>query len=280
MPYIEPVFQYWPLMSPPDRRAAVLAGGHILKTVVLDDPHNFNFNFREGVDLRAAITAQPAGLKGNQAADQLSIRDVKWHGGSTIFTACANGKIFAYDVTRVGSGAAEPLEYMQMQEDSRQVNTLDVNPHLKSWLLSGSQDGMARVFDTAAPLQGRSGGITFRQRFAPLKCIDSVRQVKWSPKVGHEMACCTEGGVVLKWDVRQPARPLLRINAHEKACASIAWHPDGNHLISAGRDTKLHVWDLSSSADKRQKPKWSVTTPAPIWTIAWRPGLWSATAQK
>ncbi|KAF5662756.1 hypothetical protein FHETE_7862 [Fusarium heterosporum] len=262
----------------PDRRTAILAGGHILKTVVLDDPSNFNFNFREGVDLRAVITAQPAGLKGNQAADQLSIRDVKWHGSSTIFTACANGKIFAYDVARVGSGAAEPLEYMQTQEDSRQVNTLDVNPHLKSWLLSGSQDGMARVFDTAAPIQGR-GGITFRQRFAPLKCIDSVRQVKWSPKVGHEMACCTEGGVVLKWDVRQPARPLLRINAHEKACASIAWHPDGNHLISAGRDTKLHVWDVSGTADKRQKPKWSVTTPAPIWTIAWRPGLWSATAQ-
>lgn len=262
----------------PDRRAAVLAGGHILKTVVLDDPSNFNFNFREGVDLRAVITAQPAGIKGNQAADQLSIRDVRWHGGSTIFTACANGKIFAYDITRIGSGSAEPLEYMQTQEDSRQVNTLDVNPHLKSWLLSGSQDGMARVFDTSAPIQGR-GGITFRQRFAPLKCIDSVRQVKWSPKVGHEMACCTEGGVVLKWDVRQPARPLLRINAHEKACASIAWHPDGNHLISAGRDTKLHVWDLSSTADKRQKPKWSVTTPAPIWTIAWRPGLWSATAQ-
>ncbi|CAG1994854.1 unnamed protein product [Fusarium graminearum] len=263
----------------PDRRAAVLGSGHILKTVVLDDPTNFNFNFREGVDLRAVITAQPAGIKGNQAADQLSIRDVKWHGGSTIFTACANGKIFAYDVNRVGTGAGEPLEYMQMQEDSRQVNTLDVNPHLKSWLLSGSQDGMTRVFDTAAPIQSRSGGITFRQRFAPLKCIDSVRQVKWSPKVGHEMACCTEGGVVLKWDVRQPGRPLLRINAHEKACASIAWHPDGNHLISGGRDTKLHVWDLSSSADKRQKPKWSVTTPAPIWTIAWRPGLWSATAQ-
>jgi WD40 repeat protein len=262
----------------PDRRTAILAGGHILKTVVLDDPSNFNFNFREGVDLRAVITAQPAGLKGNQAADQLSIRDVKWHGGSTIFTACANGKIFAYDVARVGSGAADPLEYMQTQEDSRQVNTLDVNPHLKTWLLSGSQDGMARVFDTAAPIQGR-GGITLRQRFAPLKCIDSVRQVKWSPKVGHEMACCTEGGVVLKWDVRQPARPLLRINAHEKACASIAWHPDGNHLISAGRDTKLHVWDVGSTADKRQKPKWSVTTPAPIWTIAWRPGLWSATAQ-
>ncbi|KAI8654663.1 hypothetical protein NCS57_01213100 [Fusarium keratoplasticum] len=263
----------------PDRRAAVLAGAHILKTVVLDDPHNFNFNFREGVDLRAVITAQPTTSKGSQVADQLSIRDVKWHGGSTIFTACANGKIFAYDVARVGSGAAEPLEYIQMQEDSRQVTTLDVNPHLKSWLLSGSQDGIARVFDTSTAVPGRSGGVTFRQRFAPLKCIDPVRQVKWSPKVGHEMACCTEGGVVLKWDVRQPGRPLLRINAHEKACASIAWHPDGNHLVSGGADTKLHAWDLGNTADKRQKPKWSVTTPAPIFSIAWRPGLWSATAQ-
>ncbi|KAI5459114.1 hypothetical protein BGZ63DRAFT_390311 [Mariannaea sp. PMI_226] len=263
----------------PDRRAAVLGGAHILKTLVLDDPQSSNFNFHEGVDLRAVITAQTSGPKGGSIADQLSIRDVKWHGSSTIFTACANGKIFTYDVTRVGSGAAEPLEYIQMQEDSRQINTLDVNPHLKSWLLSGSQDGMARVFDTSAPLQSRSAGITFRQRFAPLKCIDSVRQVKWSPKVGHEMACCTEGGVVLKWDVRQPSRPLLRINAHEKACASIAWHPDGTHLISGGWDTKLHVWDLGATADKRQKPKYTVSTPAPIFTIAWRPGLWSATAQ-
>lgn len=83
-----------------------------------------------------------------------------------------------------------------------------------------------------------------------------MRQVKWSPKLGHEMACCTEGGVVLKWDIRRPTRPLLRINAHEKACSSISWHPDGTHLISAGRDSKLYVWDLGNTfADKRQKPK-------------------------
>lgn len=264
----------------PDGRAAVLGGAHILKTLMVDDPDSTNFSFHEGVDLRAVITSQSPGPKGASTADQLSIRDVKWHGQSNIFTACANGKIFAYDLARVGSGAAEPLEYIQMQEDSRQINTLDVNPHLGRWLLSGSQDGMARVFDTSSPQQGRSGGITFRQRFAPLKCIDSVRQVKWSPKIGHELACCTEGGVVLKWDARNPTRPLLRINAHEKACASISWHPDGTHLISGGWDTKLHVWDLGKDADKRQKAKYTISTPAPIFTVAWRPGLWSATAQK
>ncbi|POR37833.1 Putative WD repeat-containing protein, partial [Tolypocladium paradoxum] len=264
----------------PDRRAAVLAGPHILKTVALDTPGSSSFSFSEGIDVRAAITTrQAANPRASVVADQLNIRDVKWHGNSTIFTACASGKIFAYDLARLGAGGSEPLEYIQMQEDSRQVNTLDVNPHLKSWVLSGSQDGTARVFDASTPIQNRAGVLTFRQRFAPLRCIDSVRQVKWSPKVGHEMACCTEGGVVLKWDVRQPSRPLLRINAHEKACSAIAWHPDGIHLMSAGWDTKLHTWDLGGTADKRQKPKWTISTPAPVSAIAWRPALWSATAQ-
>lgn len=267
----------------PDHRAVVLGGPHVLKTIVSDSSvdSNFSFKFTDGVDVRAAITAQkPSGSGGSLVADQLNIRDVKWQGASTVFTACAAGRIFAYDVARLGSGgASDPLDYIQIQEDSRQVNSLDVNPHLKSWVLSGSQDGIVRVFDVSAPLQTRAGFLTFRQRYSQLKTNDSVRQVKWSPKVGHEMACCTDSGVIMKWDVRQSSRPLMRINAHEKSCSAIAWHSDGVHLISAGWDAKLHVWDFGTSADKRQKPKWSVTTPAPVTTVAWRPGLWSATAQ-
>lgn len=263
----------------PDRRAAVLAGPHVLKSVVLDDSAASSFSFVEGVDVRAAIaTRQTIGPRTNVVADQLNIRDVKWHGTSTIYTACGSGKVFAYDLARIGAGGSEPLDYILMQEDSRQINSLDVNPHLKSWLLSGGQDGTARVFDTSNPVPSRVG-ISFRQRFAPLRCIDPIRQVQWSPKMGHEVACCTESGVVMKWDVRQPSRPVLRINAHEKTCSAIAWHPDGVHLISAGGDTKIHVWDLGNTADKRQKPKWTISAPAPVAAVAWRPGLWSASAQ-
>ncbi|RCI12849.1 hypothetical protein L249_0708 [Ophiocordyceps polyrhachis-furcata BCC 54312] len=254
------------LDAAPDRRAAVLGGPHILKTVVLDA----GFGPADGVDIRAAIASR------QRASDQLSIRDVKWHGHSTIFTACAGGRIFSYDLSRLG---AEPLEAVQIHEDSRQVSSLDVNPHLRTWLLSGSHDGTARVFDTLKQVQSRTGVLTFCRRFGPLRCIDPVRQVRWSPRLGHEMACCTDAGVVLKWDVRQPSKPLLRINAHEKACVAIAWHPDGVHLLSAGWDTKLHVWDLGASADKRQRPKWSIAAPAPFAAAAWRPGLWSASSQ-
>nr|XP_036578533.1 WD repeat domain-containing protein [Colletotrichum truncatum]KAF6785828.1 WD repeat domain-containing protein [Colletotrichum truncatum] len=187
------------LDTSPDHRTAIIAGRHILKTVVFD-----GLSVSEGIDVRAAITAQSASSKGASSsltADQLSIRDVK------------------------------------------------------------------------------SGGLTYSPRGA-YKCnADGVRQVKWSPKDGFYFACGTESGVVLKWDVRKIAQPLLKIPAHDKACASISWHPDGNHLISGGWDSKCAVWDMSKNADKRQKPRWLVYTPAPVSAVAWRPGLWSASAQ-
>ncbi|CRK18499.1 hypothetical protein BN1708_012358, partial [Verticillium longisporum] len=261
--------------APADRRSVVLASRHVLKTVVFD-----GLNIVDGVDVRAAIVSASNPNKGasSATADQLSVKEVKWHKDSTIFTACTNGKIFSYDLARIAAGGC-PMDCVQMREDSRQVNTLDINPHRPSLLLSGSQDGFVRYFDIRAPVQSRAGGMTYQAK-AAFKCnADGVRQVRWSPKEGMYLACGTDGGVVLKWDLRKPTTPLLRITAHEKACTSISWHPDGNHLVSGGMDQKCAVWDFSKDADKRQKPKWSIQTPAPVSVVSWRPGLWSASAQ-
>lgn len=252
----------------PNGHFAVLASRHVLRTVSVD-----------GLAIKDVIDVRPL-LTGN--TDQYSIRDVKWGtgpGSSTIFTACAGGKIFQYDLTRTGASATagRGVDSIQIREDSRQVNTLDVNPHRGTWLLSGSLDGIVRCFDIRSPAQTRTG-LTFRAIQA-FKCnADGVRQVQWSPKDGFIFACATEQGVVIKWDIRKATAPLLRINAHD-TCSAIAWHPDGEHLLSAGWDGKCHVWDMSKNADKRQKPKWSIATPAPVSALAWRPGQWSATAQ-
>ncbi|KAI1323391.1 hypothetical protein F5Y16DRAFT_346327 [Xylariaceae sp. FL0255] len=256
-------------------RIVVLGGRHVLKTLHLDD----GLNVREGVDVRAAITAHHAA---SLASDQLSIKDVKVadsHGAEpTIFTACANGKIFMYDVSRLALRL--PLDFVQTTDGSRQVNKLDINPHRATWMLAGGQDGIVRCFDIKAPATGRNGP-TFRA-FSSIRCnADAVRDLKWAPKDGMVFACATESGAVMKWDIRKPTAPLLKINAHDaqKGVTSIAWHFDGNHLISAGFDQKCHVWDLSKNAEKRQKPKWSIHAPSPINNVSWRPGLWSATAQ-
>ncbi|KAI0533832.1 hypothetical protein GGR58DRAFT_485268 [Xylaria digitata] len=263
----------------PDGRIAVLGGRHVLKTIHID-----GLNIKEGIDVRSAITSQFAnkGSAASLASEQLSIKDVKvatHHGAEpTIFTACANGKIFMYDVNRLASGLG--LEFIQSSDGSRQVNKLDFNPHRGTWMLSGGQDGVVRCFDVKAPVVGRNG-LTFRT-FQALRCnADGVRDLKWAPKDGMMLACATESGAILKWDIRRPTTPLLKINAHDpqKGVSSISWHPDGDHLISAGFDGKCYVWDLSKNAEKRQKAKWTINAPAPVTSVSWRPGLWSATAQ-
>ncbi|KAI0457449.1 hypothetical protein F5B21DRAFT_464473 [Xylaria acuta] len=262
-----------------DGRIAVLAGRHILKTIRID-----GLDIKEGVDVRAAITSYFAnkGSATSLASEQLSIKDVKIatsRGAEpTIFTACANGKIFMYDVNRLAAGFG--LEFVQSSEGSRQVNKLDFNPHGGTWLLSGGQDGVVRCFDVRTPVAGRNGP-TFRIFQALRGNSDAVRDLKWAPKDALMFACGTESGAILKWDVRKPSTPLLKINGHDpqKGVSSVSWHPDGDHVISAGLDGKCYVWDLSKNAEKRQKAKWSINAPAPVTSVSWRPGLWSATAQ-
>ncbi|KAI1175526.1 hypothetical protein F4777DRAFT_549605 [Nemania sp. FL0916] len=257
----------------PDGRLAVLGGRHVLKTIRIDGAA-----ISEAIDVRAAITSQLA----NRGSEHLSIKDVKLatnHGAEpAVFTACANGRVFMYDLNRLAAGLA--LEFLQIAEGSRQINKLDFNPHRGTWLLAGGQDGTVRCFDIRGPPSGRHGP-AFRVLQALRGNSDSVRDVKWAPKDGMVFACGTESGAIVKWDIRKANIPLLRINAHDtqKGVSSISWHPDGDHLISAGFDAKCYVWDLSKNAERRQRAKWTINAPAPVTSVAWRPGLWSATAQ-
>lgn len=264
----------------PDGHSAILAGRHILRVINLQGT-----SIQPGIDLRAAILAQPVVKNSmNSTTDQLSIKDVKWlkgRGDTTIFTACANGKIFQYDLTRLGGGPdGAPMEVIHMREDSRQINVLDINPR-SSRLLAGSQDGIVRCFDIMNPVRTHTGHLTFRAVQA-FKCnAGGIQSLQWSqnPEGAFYFACGTDQGVVLKWDIRKATAPVLRINAHDKACTSLAWHPDGDHLVSAGWDRRCCVWDVSHTADRRQKPKCVINTPAPVADLAWRPATWSATAQ-
>lgn len=263
----------------PDGHSAILASRHTLQTISIQGT-----SVQPGVDLRAAILAQPVVRNSTvSVSDQLSIRDVKWlrgRGDTTIFTACANGKIFQYDLTRLGGGAdGAPMEVIHMREDSRQMNTLDINPS-SSKMLAGSQDGIVRCFDIMNPVRTHTGHLTFRAIQA-FKCnAGGIQCLQWSPNIegAFYFACGTDQGVIMKWDIRKSTAPVLRINAHD-AVTSLAWHFDGDHLVSAGWDKKCCVWDVSATAEKRQKPKCIINTPAPVADLAWRPATWSATAQ-
>lgn len=245
----------------------MIAGEALFKTLQIDGS-----TITEETDLRSAIATQISSHDNALAAfnDQLNIKAVRWSHSeldTTIITASGNGIVTLYDLNRVGTG----VEIGRIKEHARQVHKLAINPFKANWLLSASQDGTARVFDI------RQAALSSWHVF---KCnADAVRDIKWSPTDGFKFACCTASGTVLGWDIRKPNAPIIKISAHDSACLSISWHPDGEHLISGGLDQKCYVWDLSGKAEKRQRPKYTIATPAPVSIVSWRPPCWSSTAQ-
>ena len=199
----------------------------------------------------------------------MAANDVKWSHGrfeSTIATAAANGQIVVYDINRPG------VELARLHEHNRQVHRVAFNPHQGALLLSGSQDATIRLWDLR-DVAGDRSVMTCRSRYKYPGNNEGIRDLKWSPTNGVEFAAATDNGVIQRWDFRRDNAPLLKINAHEKTCHSIDWHPDGKHLASGGADKNMKVWDFSST-DRRMKSCWQLRAPKGILNVRWRPACW------
>ncbi|KAK6612305.1 WD domain-containing protein [Botrytis cinerea] len=212
----------------PDGSRAVVAGPKVFKIVKTEGS-----KITEDIDLRTSTSSYPTGHDGAAAtSDQLNIRAVRWSHtqfSSTIVTAGGNGRITVYDLNRAGG---EGFELARIQEHPRQVHKLAINSFKGNWFLSASQDGSVKCFDLRDT----------RRSVATYRCnADAVRDVKWSPTDGMEFACSTDAGILQKWDFRKSNAPIMKITAHNSAVFSISWHPDGDHIISGGKDQQCHV---------------------------------------
>lgn len=260
----------------PDRTHAVLAGHNILKTIqVSDSACAEDFNLRTSIIAYAATHEASGNAIGGKHKDQWAANDVKWSHGqysSMIATAAANGQIVVYDINRAG------VEIARLHEHNRQVHRIGFNPYKGQLMLSGSQDGTIRLWDLR-DLAGDRSVTTCQSRRKFSGNSDGIRDIRWSPADGMEFALGTDNGVIQRWDFRNDKTPLLRASAHEnKTCYSIDWHPDGKHLVSAGADKNIKVWDFSSS-DRRKKHIWEIRAPQAVLNVRWRPPCWSSNKQ-
>ncbi|KAI2480442.1 WD40 repeat protein [Pyrenophora tritici-repentis] len=245
-----------------ERTHAVLAGKEILKTVRVQDAR-----IVDETNLRAAVLnsadSQPRQREG------LGIHDVKWSHGqfsSHIATAAANGKVILYDLNRAS------VELTRLHEHTRQVHKLAFNPHQGHLLLSASHDATVRLWD----LRDMRRDVTIcRSRHQYAGINGGIRDVQWSPTDAVEFAFGTDNGTIQRWDFRNNKGPKQKITAHDqRICTSIDWHPDGKHLLSAGVDRTVKVWDFSITG-RRQKAAFVLHTPFPVYQARWRPPYWS-----
>ncbi|KAI8932476.1 hypothetical protein NX059_010660 [Plenodomus lindquistii] len=245
-----------------ERTHAVLAGKEILKTVRVHDA-----KIVDQVNLRAAVLNYSESHV--RQREGLGIHDVKWSHGqfsSHIATAAANGKVILYDLNRAS------VELTRLHEHTRQVHKLAFNPHQGHLLLSASHDGTVRMWDLR---DMRRDVTTCRSRDQYQGINGGVRDVQWSPTDAVEFAFGTDNGTIQRWDFRNNKGPKQKVTAHDqRMCTSIDWHPDGKHLLSAGVDRTVKVWDFSITA-RRQKAAWTLYTPYPVHGAKWRPPYWS-----
>ncbi|CAO2649775.1 Nn.00g010670.m01.CDS01 [Neocucurbitaria sp. VM-36] len=245
-----------------ERTHAVLAGKEILKTVRVQDA-----KIVDETNLRAAVLNY-ADAHARQR-EGLGIHDVKWSHGqfsSHIATAAANGKVILYDLNRAS------VELTRLHEHTRQVHKLAFNPHQGHLLLSASHDATVRLWDLR---DMRRDVTTCRSRDQYAGVNGGIRDVQWSPTDAVEFAFGTDNGTIQRWDFRYNKGPKQKITAHDqRICTSIDWHPDGKHLLSAGVDRTVKVWDFSL-VGRRQKAAWTLTTPYPVYKARWRPPYWS-----
>lgn len=246
-----------------DRAHAVLAGEKVFRTIKVEG------NLVEaGVDLLSGVSSQGTARRSSFTnRSKYDVIDVKWGRGghsSTIIAAAKDGNITLYDLHRQGAELGHIT-------NERRVFKIAINPHGAggNYLLSAGQDGTVKLCD----LRNMGQSKIFRGH------SEAVRCVAWSPIDSMQFACCSDGGVVMTWDIRNTLQPLLKITAHESQAMSVAYHFDGINLASGGLDQECHVWDVSKDAKSNQKPKYTFTTHAPIGQLSWRPACWSPDAR-
>lgn len=137
------------------------------------------------------------------------------------------GVVHVWDIA-TGQNVAE---YEAHEKRIWSVDFCHVDPKL---LMSGSDDGMVKIWSTSQP--------------NPVSGIDVKANVccaKYNPGSSYEIAVGAADHTVLTYDLRKSDRPVHTFRGHRKAVSYVRYL-NGTELVSASTDSTLRLWDTKA----------------------------------
>ncbi|XP_040581283.1 GATOR2 complex protein WDR24 [Lepeophtheirus salmonis] len=226
-----------------DNDAVVIAGKSLIKVYNLDN----DVGFIEKINLKPS----------KNICLNYSCIDVAWsrNDENLIASAAANGAIVLWNLGKVGRSKQEHV----FQEHKRTVNKVTFHPSEPSWLLSGSHEGIVKLFDIRS-LESIS------QFFSN---TEGVRDVQFNPHNTHQFASVSDNGRVQLWDLRKTDKCEKQWPAHDGYVFGCDWHPEiRNTLATAGRDKSIKIWDTGPA---KATCDYFIGTIGPVGKVKWRP---------
>ncbi|XP_077864597.1 GATOR2 complex protein WDR24 [Saccoglossus kowalevskii] len=222
-----------------DASQVVIAGRTLFKIFCIEDEE-----FVERANLRV----------GKKNLNYSSV-DVVWHPNddNVLASAATNSAVITWNL-----GKASGFKQDHVFNDHRRtVNKVCFHPR-DDMLLSGSQDGLMKIFD----LRKKEATITFNGQ------SESVRDVQFMQFQYFSFAAAFENGNIQLWDIRRADKFYQQFTAHNGPAFSLDGHPEERQwLATAGRDKSIKIWDLQFKPVLMH----TVQTIAPVTRVKWRP---------
>ncbi|XP_037945419.1 GATOR complex protein WDR24 [Teleopsis dalmanni] len=223
-----------------DSSLIAVAGRSLLKVFAFD-----NDGFTEVCNMRG----------GKNQNLSYSSNDVAWSflDNNIIATAATNGVVSVWDLSKFGRHK-QLLVYNEHERTAHTVTFHSTEPNL---LISGSQDGTIKCFDT----RSEKSVVTYFSN------SESVRDVKFSPHTTNIFSAVSENGTVQLWDLRKWDKCILQFTAHSGPIYTCDWHPMKNWLATGSRDKQIKVWNMDGKASLEH----TIHTIAVVGRVKWRP---------